>query len=152
MQLQHFKIRLHNDFLEEDQQKLNAFIKDKNVLQTSSTFITGVNEFWSVLVFFEGIPTNENKEKSTKTTFPSITNSVKLSEQENQLFQSLKEWRAAKAEKLKMPQYMICHNSELLSIVKLQPKSPEDLTQVKGFGDLKRMKYGNEIIQLLQAC
>lgn len=150
MQVKHFKIRLQKDYLMDDQMKLNEFLSDKKIIKTSTNFITGVNEFWSVLVFFESSVT-DNKKYNTSQTYPSITNAVSLTETENKLFESLKKWRSEKASKLKLPQYMICQNTELIRIVKMKPKSTDDLINIKGFGDLKRMKYGQEIIHLLQA-
>ncbi len=150
MQVKHFKIRIQKEYLAEDQNQLNAFLSDKNILKTSTNFITGINEYWSVLVFFE-TPQGVQKVTTTNVTYPSISSAVALSESENKLFESLKQWRQQKATQLKLPQYMICQNNELLRIVKMKPQNTEDLVNIKGFGDLKRMKYGQEIIHLLQA-
>ena len=150
MQVKHFKIRIQKDYLIEDQNNLNAFLSQQKVVKTATNFITGINEYWSVLVFFDSTPEITNK-TSINTTYPSINNAVSLSETENKIFESLKKWRSEKASQLKLPQYMICQNNELLRIAKLKPKSTDELLNIKGFGDLKRMKYGQEIIHLLQA-
>jgi hypothetical protein len=33
----------------------------------------------------------------------------------------------------------------------MKPTQKEDLTKIKGFGDLKQLKYGDEILQLISA-
>ena len=68
-----------------------------------------------------------------------------------EVFQTLKQWRAEKAEKMKMANFMVCHNSELIDIAYNQPKSIDELRLIKGFGNRKAEKYGDDIISVLNA-
>lgn len=72
-----------------------------------------------------------------------------LSEIDMQIYKYLKAWRNDKATQMNIPAFMICHNSELLSIAKARPKSEEDLIKIKGFGPYKTNKYGEDIISIL---
>ena len=64
--------------------------------------------------------------------------------------QALKQWRNEKAMELNSPHFIICHNSELISIAKTKPKTVLDFKKIKGFGELKTKKFANEIISLLK--
>jgi len=46
---------------------------------------------------------------------------------------------------------MICSNSELVTLVKERPDSAEKLIGIKGFGDQKIAKFGEEIIAFLNS-
>ncbi len=74
-----------------------------------------------------------------------------LSPQQKVIFSALKEWRSELAQEKKLPSYTICHNSELLNIVSQEPKSMSDFKKIKGFGDIKIEKYGNDILNILNA-
>src|SRR5690606_40947951 len=45
-----------------------------------------------------------------------------LTEEENQAYSTLKQWRYDKATELGLPAFMICSNAELRTIVKVQPQ------------------------------
>jgi superfamily II DNA helicase RecQ len=46
---------------------------------------------------------------------------------------------------------MIAHNDSLMQIAILQVKSKEDLLKIKGFGEKRAEKYGDEILRVLDA-
>jgi len=145
-----FKIRVAQEHIHQDQDHLNLFLSKVNVVNTSTHFIEGMVDYWSVMIFYTELDpqTEKNLAKEKKFT---ITSSEPLSDDEVQRLGTLKKWRAQKAMELNMPQYLICHNSELISIAKMKPTQREDLTKIKGFGDLKQMKYGEEILNVISA-
>jgi superfamily I DNA/RNA helicase len=61
----------------------------------------------------------------------------------------LKNWRSKKAEELSLPMYMVISNSAIDEIVKYRPQNKFDLLNIKGLGDVKIAKYGDEIIKIL---
>lgn len=67
------------------------------------------------------------------------------------MYSALKEWRSELAQEKNRPTYTICHNSELLNIIIQNPKTMSDFRKIKGFGDIKIEKYGNEILNILNA-
>jgi superfamily II DNA helicase RecQ len=145
-----FKIRVAQDHLQQDQDNLNQFLSKVNVVNTSTHFVEGMVDYWSVIIFYHELDPTLEKNNVKEKKF-SITSSEPLSDDEVQRLGTLKKWRAQKALELNMPQYLICHNAELISIAKMKPTQKEDLTKIKGFGDLKQMKYGDEILNLISA-
>ena len=68
---------------------------------------------------------------------------------DEELFHKLKLWRKSKAIKENIKPYIIFSDSSLISIVNQLPKSIEELLQVRGVGEKKAEKYGDEILKLL---
>ncbi|WP_333693375.1 HRDC domain-containing protein [Flavobacterium sp.] len=150
MKLKHFRVRVSGEHLQNDQEVLNTFLNHVEVIKTATHFITGMIDYWSVLVFY--ISKNDKPRETFESDKMSVLNYDELSESERHTLNSLKHWRSEKSSKLGLPQYMICHNSELMSIAKLKPDTLDDLKKIKGFGEQKVIRYGNDIISLLHAC
>lgn len=150
MNVKHFRVRVSGDHLAADQEAVNRFLDSVQVKQTATHFITGLIDYWSVLVFFEPKAKQEKPLEPIKDQI-SVLNYEELSNDEKDLLDSLKNWRAEKSSKLGLPQYMICHNSELITIAKLKPHTEDELRKIKGFGDYKVSRYGRDILNLLQA-
>ena len=55
------------------------------------------------------------------------------------------------AEKMEWKPFVICYNSHLIDISKTNPKTIEELKQIKGFGNTKAEKYGDDILSVLNA-
>lgn len=149
MKVKHFRVRVSGDHLAADQEAINRFLDGVVVKQTATNFISGLIDYWSVLVFFESKTQNEKPIEPLKDQV-SVLNYEELSKEEKDLLDTLKNWRAEKSSKLGLPQYMICQNSQLITIAKIKPHSEEELRKIKGFGDYKVSKYGRDILNLLQ--
>ena len=140
MSIKVYNIRLDKEHLESDQSRMNAFLDTVNVKLTASNFVTtGTIDYWSVLIFYDAksgrkIPVVEQE----------------LTNVEEEKFLALKSWRNNKAKSLNLPQYMISYNSELKAIAVKKPKTITALRKIKGFGDIKTAKFGEEIIALVQ--
>lgn len=65
-----------------------------------------------------------------------------------ELRQKLMDWRTARFKADNVPAYTIMHQSTLMEIAILAPKSKDELLSVKGFGEAKFKKYGEEILAL----
>ena len=65
-----------------------------------------------------------------------------------QLRERLQEWRMQRFKKDNVPAYTIMHQSTLMDIAALVPKTKEELLRIKGFGDAKYAKYGEEILEI----
>jgi ATP-dependent DNA helicase RecQ len=61
----------------------------------------------------------------------------------------LKNYRDAKARKLKWKKFMVLQNPVLKRIAEDLPRSKEDLMHIKGMGESKVEKYGDEILKIL---
>lgn len=141
MKVQVFRIRMLEKLYQQDVQILNNFLATHKLSRLQTAFIEAEPNYWSILIFYSAINT-----KSTKFSVNTIDG---LNKKEKEIYEYLKAWRRDKAEQLNIPPFMICHNTELMSIAKAKPKSAEELIQIKGFGKYKTEKYGEDIIVLL---
>ena len=148
MKVKHFRVRVSGEHLQNDQDAINQFLTEVTVEKTATNFITGMIDYWSVLVFYS--PKTENTKENNETEKVAVLNYEELTQEEKNTLNSLKHWRSETSSKLGLPQYMICHNSELMTIAKMRPDSIEDLKKIKGFGQHKINRYGNDILSLLQ--
>ncbi len=46
---------------------------------------------------------------------------------------------------------MIAHNDSLMLMARINPKSRDELVQIKGFGEKRAQKYGDELLQVINA-
>ncbi|MBS3147488.1 exodeoxyribonuclease VII large subunit [Candidatus Woesearchaeota archaeon] len=75
---------------------------------------------------------------------------LKISKFENQdVLNELKIWRKNIASKKKIPSYCIFHDSTLVSIANLVPKTEEELDKIKGVGKRKIQAYGEDILKIV---
>jgi ATP-dependent DNA helicase RecQ len=65
------------------------------------------------------------------------------------VFERLRHWRRAVANRENLPPYVICHDSTLRAIARRGPTTPEELLSVRGIGPAQLAKYGEEILALL---
>lgn len=148
MKVKVFHIRLTKDNLQTDQDNLNNFLDSVTVKKTATELISGQPNFWSILVFYD----DQKTEKQVKTSDKiSVTADTELTEDEKRIFEILKQWRQDKATQLNIPNFMVCHNTELMTIAKVKPQTLDDLSQIKGFGGQKIAKFGDDIIALLNS-
>jgi exodeoxyribonuclease VII large subunit len=67
-----------------------------------------------------------------------------------QIFDKLREWRNLKAEQGSLKVFMILHNQTIEDIATVEPKTKEDLIDVKGISEKKFDRYGEEILQIVR--
>jgi superfamily II DNA helicase RecQ len=145
MQVKIFQIGLSGEQLHRDQEALNNFLGTVTVKETSSEL---VNNFWSVLIFYEGEKVQAKTPVAEKVSFPADT---VLSEEEKKIYVALKQWRFDKSNESRLPTYLICSNGALIAIAKVKPQNNNELQQIKGFGEQKIAKYGSDIMALLNS-
>lgn len=133
-------IRLDKEHLQLDQNRMNAFLDTVSVKLTSSNFVTtATTDYWSVLVFYD-----EKKQAESHIPESILTN------EEMEIYEALKAWRNNKAAELNLKQYLISHNSELMNVAIHKPKTLAALKRIKGFGEVKTAKFGQDIIAVLK--
>jgi len=144
MQVRVFSIRLDNEFLEYDQQQLNAFLSSVTFKKSSTQFVESEEAHWSVIVYYE----SEEQEKPERLERKSYED---LNPKDRQVYNYLRQWRIEKAEQLKIKNFMICHNSELIDLAMYKPSNLDELQQIKGFGKQKSERFGEDILAILNA-
>lgn len=143
MNIRVFNIRLSKEFCIVDQNRMNEFLDSVEVKLTSTNFVTtGTLDYWSAVVFYD---LKNNSEKEEKVTFDD------LSQHEKKNFLALKQWRNDLARDLGWSAFRVCHNSHLMAIVEAKPETIEELVKVKGFGEVRTEKYGEDILAVLNA-
>jgi len=148
MKVKVFHIRLTKENLQTDQDNLNNFLDSVTVKKTATELVNGQPNFWSILVFYDEQKA-ENQEKTSDKI--SVTDDNELTEDEKRIFSTLKQWRQDKATQLNIPNFMVCHNTELMTIAKVKPQTLDDLSKIKGFGGQKIAKFGDDILALLNS-
>lgn len=146
MQVKLFTIRLDSDNLEIDQNSLNDFLETVTFKKSDTHFVESEINHWSVLVHYENEKDNVYEPESPVSA---QQHEVILSEREEFVFEKLKQWRNQKAVELGLKHFLICYNSELINIAIKNPSTIDELKKIKGFGNVKSEKYGNEIIEVL---
>lgn len=140
MQVKLFTIRLDDINLEIDQNSLNDFLQTVTLKKSDTQFVESDTCYWSVLVHYEEQNSGKISEAIETTT---------LTENQEIVFRELKKWRNEKATELGLKHFLICYNSELTNIALKHPVTINELKKIKGFGNLKTEKFGNEIISIL---
>jgi superfamily II DNA helicase RecQ len=146
MQIKIFHIRLSKEHFQADQDTINNFLSSVTVKKTATELVTGPpHNFWSILVFYD----DPKIEKPTDKL--NVTEDTELTDDEKQIFETLKHWRQDKGNELRIPNFMVCHNTELMTIAKVKPRTLDELSKIKGFGEQKIAKFGDEIIAVLNS-
>ena len=141
-----FKIRLSEEFIYDDQRRLDRFLQENNILKYETAFVKEEENYWSVILYYEELKVQFNEPKNEKYS----AEQEQLNSDEIKILDSLKLWRSEKAKEKSLPVYFIATNKELLSIAKYKPIKKEELLDIKGFGKFKIENYGGEIIQILE--
>lgn len=141
-----FKIRLSEEFIYDDQKRLDHFLQENNILKYETAFVKEEENYWSVILYYEELKVQFNEPKNEKYS----AEQEQLNSDEIKILDSLKLWRSEKAKEQSLPVYFIATNKELLSIAKYKPIKKEELLDIKGFGKFKIENYGGEIIQILE--
>jgi superfamily II DNA helicase RecQ len=146
MKFKVFNIRLTDGLREQDEARLNEFLETVVVKSVFASIAhTGVN-IWSVLLYYEdelALPESAPSEDAEDEQ------PVILSPDEERVYQELKRWRNERATQEGIPPYMIAHNAWLEAMVKLPVQTKDDLLRIKGFGERRTQKYGDEILSVL---
>jgi superfamily II DNA helicase RecQ len=149
MKVKLFQLRMDAAHLDVDQESLNQFMEQVTIKKTATQFVPGEPDYWSVIVYYENEKPKKPAYKEPEKL--SFEPDVELTAEEREIISALKQWRKDKANALNVPDYIICHNAELNSLAKLKPRTMADLSNIKGFGDTKIAKHGDEIISVLNA-
>ena len=150
MNVKVFKIRVSEEYLQQDESILNQFFAQYKIIKTATSFLNEKENYWSVLVFYSELDAQEKKESHfTKSSKLSVESETDLTDEEKIIFKALKNWRFEKAQNLEIPAYMICTNTELMSVAKYKPLKAKDFFEIRGFGEHKVNKFATEILDVL---
>ena len=97
---------------------------------------------------FKSNLSSENISKVEPEIVASAVKSVK--DDEEKLVNALKAYRTSIATLNKIPPYYIFNNEEMGKIVDVMPKNKQEFILIKGFGEVKFEKYGEEILNIIK--
>jgi len=144
MKVKILKIRLSNQFQKIDEDSVNDYFSNFEVISMETKLIEDEINYWSILICYRE---KSGKPISNKTI---VNSEEELSQEEMIIYNKLKSWRAEKAKQYQLPPYIIFHNTHLMSIARHKPCTLEDLENVNGIGKSKIEKFGIEIIEVLE--
>lgn len=68
---------------------------------------------------------------------------------DNSLYELFLAYRINKSKEENIKVYMVFKNSEIEELIRVRPKNKEELLNIKGFGQKKVYKYGDDILKIL---
>jgi superfamily II DNA helicase RecQ len=176
MQVKLFNTRIDADTIAADQKAINSFMETVTVKSTATQFVNGAPDFWSILIFYENNEDQKSQKAKTKdalnneeantpleqttsteamkpgkATKPIEVDDTPLTEEENQILLALKTWRKDKANEIQQPEFMVFSNATLNGLAKAKPRKVTELNQVKGIGEAKITRYGDDLMAILNA-
>jgi superfamily II DNA helicase RecQ len=151
-----FLIRLHDSYRARDEAELNAFLATVKIKRLFSSLESMGQQgiAWSVLLFYEEAAAeaelpNESGQYDdwSKVVAPS---EIQLTDAEMILYEELRKWRNARANSEGLKPFVICNNQTLKKIARARPQTADELRQIRGIGDWKMGRYGQEILAIVQ--
>ena len=90
--------------------------------------------------------------KKTKADKPSRRKKPALEDEDDQeLFEKLKEARQLMAKKRRVPAYVIFHDKTLIELADKRPQSFEEMLEINGIGESKLKKFGQTLLDVIIA-
>ena len=75
-----------------------------------------------------------------------------VGEQDQELWETLRQWRRQLADEQEVPAYVIVNDRTLMELLHYRPKNHSELANINGIGQHKLEKYGEAILALLNGC
>lgn len=141
---------------------LSNFLTDKEITAWKGEFFQRNNrQYWTILMEYhlknEKYKKNEkigkngtSKKKGRKRKRKSQGYKALLSERDQPLFNSLRQWRKERAKDEGIPAFIVFTNRQLAKIATLRPLSLNALESIRGIGKGKRKKYGKDLLTLIE--
>lgn len=90
--------------------------------------------------------------KKTKADKPSRRKKPALEDEDDQeLFEKLKDARQLMAKKRRVPAYVIFHDKTLIELADKRPQSFEEMLEINGIGESKLKKFGQTLLDVILA-
>ncbi len=96
-------------------------------------------------------PTPRARGKSARSALPATATGRAEPAKGGPVFESLRAWRSGEAKAQGVPPYVIFHDSVLLEVADLRPRTLAELGGIKGVGAAKLGRYGTALLAALAA-
>ena len=87
--------------------------------------------------------------KTNATSENPVFREAKLNSDSGKIISRLKQWRFQTSQRESVAAYMILHDTTINDLASKMPMTIEELQNVHGIGPNKIMKYGNQILEIL---
>ena len=87
--------------------------------------------------------------KSQEKVICKLSEDIEEKIENKDLFNKLKLWRKEKANILGIKPYIIFSDSTLIELANKVPKDKEQLLRIRGMGEKKFEKYGDEVLNII---
>lgn len=134
-----------------DDEPLRQFLADKELVAVKDHFFVHQGLPCLVLVLtYTQVPVPAARPRSDERSERRDAWRELLEPTDLPLFNTLREWRTARAREDGIPPYVICTNRQLAEVIRARPQTLAGLGEIDGFGQAKLKKYGSEIIAYLR--
>ena len=134
-----------------DDTALRALCRDAEVLSVRDQFfVRDEVPYWSVMVTYNvppgagDVPAPQRQEGAQRQGYRAT-----LREEDWPLFNSLRDWRAARASKEGVPPFLVLTNDVLALVARQRPTTLNALGQIRGLGEAKVKRFGRELLGIL---
>lgn len=147
MKIQVFTIRMDGNHLVTDQNRLNDFLDNVIFKKSSTQFIEGKPNSWSVLIHYLDKDNAFEEVKAQEVVQEKPT--LALTPEQQGDYEYIRQWRIAKSKEEMIAPFMVVSNKSIKEMVTKKPEFEKDLLKIHGIGEAKVEKYGSELIALL---
>ena len=92
------------------------------------------------------------KKKSKETRGVKKARAALDNENDQFLYEDLRDARQQMAKKRRVPAYVIFHDKTLIELAKMRPQSFEEMLEINGIGDAKLKKFGQTLLDVILAA
>lgn len=133
-----------------DDAPLHDFIRDKEVVSVHDHFFVRHDQPYLAMVVsytLKPIVTEADAANSGAERKPRNESWREfVAEADVPLFNTLRDWRAARSKRDGLPPYVICTNRQLAAIIAARPQTMGQLGEIEGFGKAKLERYGADVL------
>lgn len=144
MKLKVFTLRLSAETGAFDDQEMQGFLEDKDVLDVSEHMLThGGEPVWAFLVRYTQA---QGSKRAARPDYRATLNAA-----DQALFDTLRRWRNERAKKDGRPAYVLLTNKQVTALAQQRPQTLAALRAIEGIGDARVTELGEEILALVKA-
>jgi len=88
---------------------------------------------------------------TSKQTLKTRNKVIKIVNYDNELFETLKEWRQVVAKQNRWLAYMVLNNETLKEIASVKPRTKNELRKIKGIGPTKLELYSDAVLEMIES-
>ncbi|HZK61667.1 MAG TPA: HRDC domain-containing protein [Anaerovoracaceae bacterium] len=79
-----------------------------------------------------------------------IENNTEVKIEDTPIYQELKQFRHNRSKEENVKPYFIYNNTQMEQLINFMPKSFDGIKSISGVGDVKCLKYGDEILKIIE--